>query len=307
MIRIVAHTGAMSLTTWRTFVSVCRTGSLSAAAEEQGYTQSAVSRHMATLEREVGTALLERSVRGTRPTVAGEAFLRHAVMMVNSAERAVRAARDAGHGPSAPPLAIGATPSLAAGVVPTVMRRTLDRSEPFPWTLVPGLSQALHDRLLLGELDIAVVTDAPPGVPEDSRVDRVPLGHDEMMVAVPADHVFARSDSVHIEELADEGWAEDNEGSATLLRQHAARAGLVARVDHTAADLPGKLALVAAGHAIALVPGCMAETLRPDVSAIRLDAAPTRGIYACVPHTPVHPATQRVIAEITARLSGAGG
>jgi DNA-binding transcriptional LysR family regulator len=112
----------MALTAWRTFVTVCRLGSLSAAATELGYTQSAVSRQIAGLERQVGAPLVERHARGVRPTAAGEAFRRHAQTAVNEAERAIRAARDARDG-STRPLAIGATPSLAAGVVPAAMRR----------------------------------------------------------------------------------------------------------------------------------------------------------------------------------------
>jgi hypothetical protein len=42
---------------------------------------------------------------------------------------------------------------------------------------------------------------------------------------------------------------------AAMLRQHAASAGVTARIDLNATDLPGKVALVATGHAIALVPG----------------------------------------------------
>ena len=87
---------------------------------------------------------------------------------------------------------------------------------------------------------------------------------------------------MRIEALAGETWAEDNEGSAALLRQHAARAGTVARIDLHAADLPGKIALVATGHAIALIPGVLATTLRADVTTAssaytqRISLAPGR-------------------------------
>ena len=60
----------MSLNAWRTFATVCRLGSLSAAAAELGYTQSAVSRQVAGLERQVGAPLVERQARGIRPTAA---------------------------------------------------------------------------------------------------------------------------------------------------------------------------------------------------------------------------------------------
>ena len=288
----------MPLNAWRTFLAVCRLGSLSAAAAELGYTQSAVSRQIAGLEQQVGVPLLERHARGIRPTAAGEAFRHHAQATVNAAERAVHAARDAGDGSPARPLAIGATPSLAAGVVPAAMRRLLDEAGPLPWTLAPGLTGELHERMVNSELDVAVVTDAPPGLPSHPRLERRVLGIDEMIVALPAGHPLAGSGRVRIESLAGETWAEDNEGSAALLRQHAARAGVTARIDHNSADLPGKIALVATGHAIALVPGVLASTLRPDVTTVALVNPPTRGIYALLPRHDQHPSAPLLLREL---------
>lgn len=289
---------------WRTFLVVCRLGSLSAAADELGYTQSAISRQIAGLERAVGVPLAERHARGIRPTPAGEAFRYHAQAAVNEADRAVRAARS---GSPARPLAVGATPSLAAHVVPAAMRRLIDSAGPLPWDLVAGLTAELHQRLAGRELDIAVVTDAPPGLPGDPRLDRHLLGTDEMIVVVPAGHHLAGGDRVPIEALADETWAEDNEGSAAMLRQHAGRAGVTARIDMHAADLPGKVALAATGHAIALIPAVLAPTLRAGVTTLRLADPPTRGIYAVLPDRDQHPAARLLLDQLVAWLRAGAG
>src|SRR4051812_50196533 len=60
----------------RTFATVTRLASFSAAARELGYTQSAVSQHIAALEGELGAALLSR--RPVEPTEAGARLLEHA-------------------------------------------------------------------------------------------------------------------------------------------------------------------------------------------------------------------------------------
>ncbi|HEY3508870.1 MULTISPECIES: LysR family transcriptional regulator [Kribbella] len=60
----------------RTFVAVASCGSFSAAAEQLGYTQSAVSQHIAALESDLGTPLLHR--RPVVPTPSGERLLEHA-------------------------------------------------------------------------------------------------------------------------------------------------------------------------------------------------------------------------------------
>src|SRR2546429_8173148 len=56
---------------------VARTGSFSAAAEELGYTQPAVSQQISALEREAGTRLLQRGARGVTLTDAGRALVDH--------------------------------------------------------------------------------------------------------------------------------------------------------------------------------------------------------------------------------------
>ncbi|MGX4692001.1 LysR family transcriptional regulator [Streptomyces sp. JNUCC 63] len=288
----------MVLTAWRTFVTVCRLGSLSAAAGELGYTQSAVSRQIAGLERELGVLLVQRHVRGVRPTPAGEVFRHHAMAALDEADRAVRAVRELRDGAPGRPLAVGATPSLAAGLVPVAIRRLLDTAGPLRWSLLPGLSLELHDRVVSGDLDVAVVTDAPPGLPNDPRLERRFLGMDEMVVVLPADHPRAGCGPVHIRELADQTWVEDNEGSAALLRQHAARAGVTARIDLTATDLPGKTALVATGHAIALIPGVLTRALRTDVTTVALVDPPTRGIYVITPRRAPHPSAASLLDQL---------
>jgi DNA-binding transcriptional LysR family regulator len=288
----------MALTAWRTFVTVCRLGSLSAAAAELGYTQSAVSRQIAGLERRLGVALVQRHLRGVRPTPAGEVFRHHALATLNEADRALRAVRDVRRGAPSRPLAVGATPSLAAGMVPAAIRRLLETSGPLRWSLLPKLSTELHDRVIAGELDVAVVTDAPPGLPNDPRVERRFLGMDDMVVVLPVGHPRAGQGPVPIHALADETWVEDNDGSAALLRQHAARAGVTARIDLTAADLLGKMALVATGHAIALIPGVLRSALRTDITTVTLVDPPARGIYAITPCRDPHPCAESLLEQL---------
>lgn len=269
--------GRVDLTGWRTFLAVRRLGSLSAAAAELGYTQSAISRQVAALEREVGVVLVERRPRGVVPTAAGEAFGRHAQVVVAAADRAVRAAREASVGRQ--DVAVGATPSAAAGLVPAALRG-LDAA----WSLTVALTGELEEQVATGALDLAVVTDAPPGLAADDRLERHRLGDDLMRVVVPAGHPAANRRRgrrrPRLADFAEDTWVEDNDGSAALLRAAAAQAGFAPRIDLAAADLAGKTALVAAGHAVALVPGLLVPALRRDVVAVAVAGAPARGIYA---------------------------
>lgn len=71
---------SMDLRDLRSFLAVVRTGSFTAAAADLGYTQSAVSQHVAALEADLGTPLLHR--RPVRPTAAGARLAEHAAGIV---------------------------------------------------------------------------------------------------------------------------------------------------------------------------------------------------------------------------------
>src|SRR4051812_31658537 len=62
----------------QTFAAVLEHGSFSSAATALSLTQPAVSRHIALLERQLGTQLLRRTRRGVQPTEAGRLLAAHA-------------------------------------------------------------------------------------------------------------------------------------------------------------------------------------------------------------------------------------
>lgn len=264
---------AVSLTPWRTFVETCHLGSLSAAAERLGYTQSAMSRQIASLERDIGVALLHRLPRGIRPTAAGEALLPHARLIIAEAERGRQAAcgADKHHH-----LAIGAVPSAAGALVPRAIRQL---SNPPSWSMLTDLTPRLLERVTRGELDLAVVTDMPSDLSGITGVEFSHLFDDPMGVVVPEDHALAHRRRVRITDLAEETWIEDNPGSEALLHRLAARHDVTLRVDRSTFDLTTKVAMVAAGHGVALVPRTLAPSLRRDVRLMAISNAPRRGVY----------------------------
>lgn len=68
-------------------------GQFQGAADDLEVTQQAVSKRIASLERELGVRLLIRTARGAALTVDGQAFLPHARALIHAAERAVAAVR----------------------------------------------------------------------------------------------------------------------------------------------------------------------------------------------------------------------
>ena len=272
----------MSYASWLSFVTVCDRGSISAAASELGYTQSAVSRHVASLEHEMGARLLDRLPRGVRPTDAGEALLRHARLVVGETARArdAVAATVAGRGPS---LAVGAVPSATVGLLPAAIRSFVHHVPTHRCTLRSAVSTQLQDLVLSGELDVAVVTDFPPGLPASRHLRRHLLLDDELCVLLPDDHPAAHGpadERVPMATFADDVWVEDNPGSERLLVSAAGRAGFDARLEMEAGDLAGKVALVATGQAVALVPRLLLRAVPEGTTVRRLADPPLRSVFA---------------------------
>jgi DNA-binding transcriptional LysR family regulator len=78
----------MDISLARTFLAVVATGSFIAAAEKLHITQTAVSARIRALEDELSRQLFVRTKAGARLTVAGERFLRHATLLVQTWENA---------------------------------------------------------------------------------------------------------------------------------------------------------------------------------------------------------------------------
>ena len=267
----------MSLTQWNAFVEVCRTGSIRAAAEATGFTQPGLSRQVAALEREVGVRLLDRGARGVTPTPAGAALLPHARLVVNEARRGRDAARTATERPASP----GARAPCRRRPprwCPSAISRLRESGGP-EVTVVSRITPQLGPMVVSRELDAAVVTDAPPGLPRDPELRALHLGDDESVVVAAADHPLAGTDRVDVRLLAGDTWIEDNVGSEIMVRQLAARAGFEPVISFTADDLIGKTGMAAAGLGVALVPDLLVPALRPDLAVLRLKRPVRRGIY----------------------------
>ncbi|MFG1962143.1 LysR family transcriptional regulator [Nonomuraea sp. NPDC049028] len=78
----------MDLNAVRTFVAVADAGQFQEAAAELSITQQAVSKRVATLEKDLGVCLFTRTARGAQLTIDGQAFLPHARELLRVEERA---------------------------------------------------------------------------------------------------------------------------------------------------------------------------------------------------------------------------
>lgn len=139
------------------FLLAVERGSLTAAAEEMGYTQSGLTNMMNSLESELGLNLLVRSKSGVRLTPAGETLLPY-MRSLQEENRRLHQAVDALHRRGADTLRLGAYTSVARQWLPAVLAEF--RKE-CPDTDVPmqvGGIPDIYDKLRGDELDCAIVS-----------------------------------------------------------------------------------------------------------------------------------------------------
>src|SRR5918998_419417 len=187
----------------RALARVLDLGSISAAADVLGYTQSAVSQQLAALEREVGTALLDRSQRPLHATPAGEVLRPH-VERVLAAVGGAQAAVDELRGGTRR-LRLAAFTSALSSFVPAALR-ALRRAHPDLSVQVLQLeTREAVEHLRGGDADLAVVHHMP-GIaePETAGLERRRLLVDDLHVVLPDGHRLARRDAVRIADLEDE-------------------------------------------------------------------------------------------------------
>ena len=263
----------------RVFREVVQRGSLSAAAEALSFTQPAVSRQIAALEREAGAQLLERTPRGIRLTEPGRVLLGHAEAILDRMA-AARAQVESIARLAGGRLRIGAFPTANATVVPRAIAAFAREHPDVELSLVEALTPDAIARLRAGEVDVAVVTHHADL--DGGELEVLDLVDDELLVALPAGHPLARKPKLRLRDLRDETWIESLGGAGQPpLLTAAAACGFEPRIRFGAEQWLAKQGLVAAGVGVTLIPGLAIATVRDDIVLRALGPdAPRRRVVA---------------------------
>jgi LysR family nitrogen assimilation transcriptional regulator len=143
------------------FIHVAESGSFSRASAMIGLTQPAISRQVSALERELQLRLLHRNGRGVVLTDAGQRFLVYARGILHQLEGA-RHALTGNEADLTGKVAVGLPPSLGQVLTLPLVKAFRERYPGAELAIMEALSLPLHERLLAGRLDAAVVHNPAP-------------------------------------------------------------------------------------------------------------------------------------------------
>ncbi|MEV6399656.1 LysR family transcriptional regulator [Streptomyces sp. NPDC051907] len=270
--------------------AVVTSGSVTAAAANLGYTPSAVSQQVAALEKQAGTALLERVGRGVQPTAAGRLLTEHAAVISKNlaeAETALADLREGRTGRLSVRYFATAGATLVAPAVARLRRehpgvqvdlRLIDPDDPLP-------------EVRKGRADLAVVVQR-----RDQRQDRpreeirlVHLLDDPYRAVLPKGHRLAAQRVLDLADLADEPWVGNEwpEGPChQIVLDACASAGFTPDFVVESEDYATAQGFVAAGLGISLMPAIGLGNRHPSIVVRKVrNPEPNRGIYAAVRET----------------------
>jgi len=146
---------SVTLTQLRSFVAVCRFGSVQAAAEHLVVTQPSVSAAVAALSREVGAPLLQRKGRSVEPTAAGLAFAPYAEQTLGMIDQGRAAARSAVQ-PETGRVHVIAVNTAGEYVMPHMIRAFRDAAPGIEVVLGVGNRRDVVERLRARRADLGV-------------------------------------------------------------------------------------------------------------------------------------------------------
>ena len=271
----------------RALVLVLDLGSISAAATVLGYTQSAVSQQLSTLEREVGTALVDRSKRPLRATAAGEALRPHVERALATLARAETALADVRG--NAKRLRLAAFPSSLSTFVPAAVRALRGTHPALGIQLVELETQEAVGAVRAGDADLALVHYMPGvALPEMAGLERRHLLVDELILP-RRDTPAGRFRSV-VEHLC-------------------AQAGFEPTVAYELDDLAAVRAFVAAGIAMMPMHGLTLAVVPPGATVRRLAERPagSRTVEALAPVADRAPVVDDLLDQLARAAAGYRG
>jgi DNA-binding transcriptional LysR family regulator len=184
--------------------AVVQWGSMAKAARHLAVSQPVVSAAIADLEHAVGVRLLDRSRQGIEPTIYGRALLKHGGVAFDALKQGIDEIEFLAD-PTAGELRIGCPEWIAAGLLPAVIDRILQKHPRIVFHVDQTITATRDFReLRQRSLDLVLGWLATPFTEEDLHADV--LYQDEPCVVAGARSPWSRRRKIELAELVDEAW-----------------------------------------------------------------------------------------------------
>jgi len=180
-------------------VAVARNGTFSAAGAKTGVTQSAITKSVADLERQIGFAIFHRSSRGTFLTEKGRDFVERAARMLDEARDLFNGSSNSSD-PFADTLRIGVCPASMEWRLAAPLVALLTRHPSLRFDISASSFERVVEQLRTGTIDVALGFEA--AFSEWPDLKREPLGSLRSTPFVRKGHPILSKDPITSTDLA---------------------------------------------------------------------------------------------------------
>ena len=287
------------ITKIRVLMSVVENGSLKAAAEALGCTQSAVSHSIAALEEELGFRLLRRGRAGVSLTDEGERLLGSARGLL-SAEEQLRQTAAAIRGLDQGTVRIGAFTSVAVHWLPPVLKEFQRDYPNVEFRLLNGDYHDVNEWLSDGSVDIGFVA-----LPCEVKCETIALMEDRLLAILPKDSRYASYPRFPLTECERESFISLLQSSDHDARRALEAAGVKPNVRFYTKDDYAIIAMVEQGLGMSIMPELLLKGRHDELLTLPLvpEARRTIGI-AFAAHSHPGPATRRFCDYVVRYVKG---
>jgi DNA-binding transcriptional LysR family regulator len=180
------------------FSTICRLGSIRAAARKLNVASSAINRQILKLEQEIGTDLFERVADGVRLTAAGEMLARHVTVVLQDLDR-VRSDISELMGARRGHVTIAAAEGLFSSLLPIAISRLRDAAPGVTVSARLQASLSIPKAITSGEVDIGIGFD----VPRDLEMRRIARARFRLGAIMSPGHPLASRATVTLSQCCD--------------------------------------------------------------------------------------------------------
>ncbi len=279
----------MSIQKYRVFVTAAELCSFTKAAEQLGYTQSAVSRMIADLEDEWNINLFERNKKQLKLTSDGIAMLPYARNVSNEYVKMKRQA-EALHELEKGLIRIGTFSSIATHWLPNIIRKFQEDYPGIEYELLLGDYTEIEEWIMSGRVDCGFLR-----LPTANKMDAVFLEKDELKAIIPEHHDMAEAEIFPLERLCDEPFMLLEKGARAEISQLFEKHGLKPDVRFTTWDDYAVMSMVESGLGVSILPELILKRIPYRVMSKPLDVDAFRNIGFCVKD-------MKTIAAVTERF-----
>lgn len=276
---------------YEAFMRIIEIGSFTKAAEKLGYTQSAISQMIHSLEGELSTTLILRSRKGITLTPDGEEFLPY-IRNVNNSHRELMEKHREMQGLQSGLVRIGTFTSVSSNWLPGLMKDFKEQYPSVTFDLHQGEYTSIAQWIKEGSVDFGFVRpDAVTGL------ITIPLQQDEMVAVMTVDHPMAERNKVMLKELACEPYILLDEGELSGPLELFKQSNLQPNIQYKVYDDYTIMAMIEKGLGIAILPKLILGRFRYNIVAKEISPPIVRTISLAYKNKNVLPIASRYFID----------